>query len=148
MKYTTYNIRRLLTLIITFAAVNASAATRSITGSDGLGDLLVNAICKDYSGYIWLGTGSTLDRFDGNTVRSYSIPGDDPLLKRINCIASTPDGTCCGSPPAPTAPSISLPPRLHLPSTTSAPTPAGASTWPQPTACISTTPPTAACDAS
>lgn len=93
MKYTTYNIRRLLTLIITFAAVNASAATRSITGSDGLGDLLVNAICKDYSGYIWLGTGSTLDRFDGNTVRSYSIPGDDPLLKRINCIASTPDGT-------------------------------------------------------
>ncbi len=65
---------------------------KSLTNTEGLSDLLVNAIYKDARGYLWFGTSSSLDRFDGNAVKSYKFPGDNLLLKRVTSIDGTPDG--------------------------------------------------------
>lgn len=43
---------------------------RELTLSNGLSDLLVNVIYKDSLGYVWIGTGSSVDRFDGTSVLS------------------------------------------------------------------------------
>lgn len=66
---------------------------RALSTNDGLSDLVVNCIYKDSIGYIWLGTGSALDRFDGTRVRSFWIPGDNAMLKRVNSITETSDGS-------------------------------------------------------
>ena len=66
---------------------------RALSTNDGLSDLVVNSIYKDSIGYIWLGTGSALDRFDGTRVRSFWIPGDNAMLKRVNSITETSDGS-------------------------------------------------------
>ena len=64
----------------------------SITNTDGLSDLLVNEIYKDAKGYVWFGTSSSLDRFDGNAVKSYTFPGDNMLTKRVATITGSEDG--------------------------------------------------------
>lgn len=69
-----------------------SYALRGLSVSDGLSDLLVNAIYKDRAGYVWLGTGSSLERFDGVHIRHYRIAGDNEKLKRVNAIIELPDG--------------------------------------------------------
>lgn len=69
-----------------------SFAFRGLSVSDGLTDLLVNAIYKDADGYVWLGTGSSLDRFDGVHIKHYQITGTDEKLKRVNAIAGMDDG--------------------------------------------------------
>lgn len=61
--------------------------THSIALSDGLSDLLVNTIFKDSKGYVWFGTERALDRFDGNSLVSYPIGGDNRLSKRVKAIA-------------------------------------------------------------
>lgn len=65
---------------------------RGLSVSDGLSDLLVNVIYKDSAGYVWLGTGSSLDRFDGVHVKHYRIAGGNEKLKRVNAIAEMPGG--------------------------------------------------------
>lgn len=65
---------------------------RGLSVSDGLSDLLVNAIYKDSAGYVWLGTGNSLDRFDGVHVRHYPIAGGNEQLKRVNALAEMPSG--------------------------------------------------------
>ncbi len=64
---------------------------RGLTKSEGLMDLLVNAIYKDSFGFIWIGTGSSLERFDGNQIKHYSINGIDEKLKRVNVITEIED---------------------------------------------------------
>ena len=59
---------------------------QSLTTTDGLSDLVVNALYKDTRGYVWIGTGSSLDRFDGVHIRSYRIVGNNEKLKRVNAI--------------------------------------------------------------
>lgn len=61
-----------------------------ISTSHGLSDLVVNAIYKDTRGYVWLGTGMGLDRFDGNNVKSFPIPGENLNLKRVRAIVEGP----------------------------------------------------------
>ncbi len=55
-------------------------------------DLLINTIFKDSKGYVWLGTGQSLDRFDGIRVKTYEIPGDNYYLKRVNAITEDSQG--------------------------------------------------------
>lgn len=59
---------------------------RGLSVSDGLSDLLVNAIFKDSLGFIWIGTGNSLDRFDGSHIKHYLITGFDEKKKRVNAI--------------------------------------------------------------
>lgn len=61
-----------------------------ITSTNGLSDLVVNSILKDSRGFVWFGTGLGLDRFDGNNIRSYPIPGEDLNAKRVNTIVEGP----------------------------------------------------------
>lgn len=66
---------------------------RALSTNNGLSDLVVNSIYKDSIGYLWFGTGSALDRFDGTRIRSFWIPGDNAMLKRVNGITETSDGS-------------------------------------------------------
>ena len=71
-------IRRVLTAILLMLAFGVTGSLgevrqfKTLTGRDGLSDILVNTIYKDYQGYIWLGTESAVDRYDGNSIVSYS----------------------------------------------------------------------------
>lgn len=76
----------LLTVCHTSAYPGASVL-RGLSVSDGLSDLLVNAIYKDSLGFVWIGTGNSLDRFDGIHIRRYPVTGPDEKLKRVNAIA-------------------------------------------------------------
>ena len=66
---------------------------RDLTLSDGLSDLLVNTIYKDSLGYVWIGTGSSIDRFDGTHIRRFPFHHPDEKLKRVLSIAETDKGT-------------------------------------------------------
>lgn len=62
---------------------------RNLSTRDGLNDLLINVIHRDSSGMIWLGTGSTIERFDGVRVYTYPIPGLAGTQKRVTAIVGT-----------------------------------------------------------
>lgn len=74
--------------------VFASSYTfKGVTKADGLSDLLVNVIYQDSTGFIWLGTGKGLDRFDGVKINHY--PFENALQEqriRINAICETTNG--------------------------------------------------------
>lgn len=60
---------------------------RALTSVNGLSDLLVNVIYKDSTGYVWFGTESGVDRFDGNRLKSYPIERDPRnASRRIHAI--------------------------------------------------------------
>lgn len=50
---------------------------RSISVSEGMTDLVVNSIFKDDKGFIWLGTNSSVERFDGVRLKKYKIGTSD-----------------------------------------------------------------------
>ena len=60
-------------LVCCLWAYPSTYALRGLTVSDGLSDLLVNALYKDSLGFVWIGTGNSLERFDGNHIRHYPI---------------------------------------------------------------------------
>ena len=60
---------------------------RSLTTDNGLSDQLVNTIFKDSRGFVWLGTGVGVDRFDGNNMVNYTFPGTEGPPRRITAIA-------------------------------------------------------------
>ena len=75
-------------LLMFCALVYPNAFTlRGLSVSDGLSDLLVNALYKDSLGVVWIGTGNSLECFDGSHIRHYQINGSDERLKRVNTIA-------------------------------------------------------------
>lgn len=69
------------------SAQNNTPIFRGITMSDGLSDLLVNAIYKDSMGYVWIGTDNSLDRFDGVKIKHFAFTGNDLKNKRVNVIS-------------------------------------------------------------
>ena len=90
MRHAYHRLFITLHILIVLSVLHASGQTfKQIATSDRL----VNVIHRDTLGYVWLGTGQTLDRYDGVRVKSYPIPGDRINLKRVNDITSDPHGT-------------------------------------------------------
>lgn len=61
----------LLLLFFSLSSFAKSLPFRSVTISEGLSHNTVNAIYKDNRGFVWLGTQTGLDRFDGINIISY-----------------------------------------------------------------------------
>lgn len=66
---------------------------RGLSGAEGLSDLTVCALYKDSCGYVWMGTSTSLERFDGVHVKHYPIPGANEKLKWVNTVTETSGGT-------------------------------------------------------
>lgn len=87
-------LKYILTFFFLFACIAVyprSYSFRGLSLTEGLSDLVVNAIYKDSLGYVWIGTGNSLERFDGIHIKHYLIVGDDEKLKRVNVITEMPD---------------------------------------------------------
>lgn len=73
-------------------ATAADKRLRPLTLADGLSDLLINTIYRDSTGYIWFGTETSLDRFDGNKIRRFKIDTPTRGSRRVRDILQAPDG--------------------------------------------------------
>lgn len=83
----------ILILIIGLPArVSGAVRMHTLSTDDGLSDMLVNCIFKDSRGYLWLGTGVGLDRYDGNNVHNFAFGPEVVEPRRITAIAETPGG--------------------------------------------------------
>ncbi len=61
--------------------VGRNYAFRHIGTSDGLSDNYITCVCPDSRGFVWIGTASGLDRYDGYGFRTfYARPGDPAAL--------------------------------------------------------------------
>lgn len=90
----TYIIKYILVVsVVLFNSIQIYSNTgkfRSLSVSEGMTDLVVNTIYKDNRGFVWFGTNSTIERFDGIRLKRYNIEPSDLPLKRIYTI--TDDG--------------------------------------------------------
>ena len=68
---------------------------RNIGAAEGLSDLLVNSIYEDAEGFMWFGTGSTLEQFDGLTLTHYPLPQSEQGELRVEAIAGYKDEIYC-----------------------------------------------------
>ena len=60
---------------------------RNVSSFGQLLDMTVSSVLRDSTGYVWLGNGLGVDRFDGVRVRHYPIPGSDIKYRRVNALA-------------------------------------------------------------
>lgn len=65
---------------------------RQLTMRDGLTDLTINDIYKDSQRYVYFGTDISVDRFDGERIRRFPIPGTNELSRRVRTVVTGPDG--------------------------------------------------------
>lgn len=66
---------------------------RNISKKNGLPDLTVSSLYKDSQGYMWIGTATSLERYDGMFFNHYTVPGNDDKLKWVNEICESPWGS-------------------------------------------------------
>lgn len=85
----TYIFVFFLFLLADAKGVSNVPTLRSLSVDNGLSDLVVNALYKDTQGFVWIGTGTALDRFDGVHIKNYFITGFDERLKRVNVVTET-----------------------------------------------------------
>lgn len=79
----------LLAIINIFAIPKNNYEFQYITLKEGLSHADANTIVFDNKGFLWIGTYSGLNRFDGIHIKSYSHTrsnGDDPFINRISTI--------------------------------------------------------------
>lgn len=86
-----YMTALLLVMLINHLTLQARDI-KSLTTSDGLSDMLVNVIYKDSTGFVWLGTETALDRYDGNNIKTFCFPDDSKGLRRVNAITEIHQG--------------------------------------------------------
>ena len=78
------------------AAAAAPMAFREVPSSHGLCDPVVYCFAQDAEGYMWIGTRSGLNRYDGYRMNAYRHQPDDTLSlphSRINSLTVTADGS-------------------------------------------------------
>lgn len=63
-----------------------------LTQYDGLSSNQINSIVQDNNGYIWVGTGNGLDRYDGTTFDHFTVGNDQKHLKDAMIYALCVDG--------------------------------------------------------
>ena len=76
-------------LIVSPAYSLSSYSFRSLSETDGLSDLMVSSFYKDSLGYVWIGTASSVERFDGIRLKHYPVYGNNGKLKWVNVITET-----------------------------------------------------------
>jgi diguanylate cyclase (GGDEF)-like protein len=80
-------------MALAFAAPACLAQQYSFTAvTQGLGNLNVNCIAQDRSGYLWVGTENGLYRYDGRQFQQFGIP-EGLFGHVIQSLFSAPDGT-------------------------------------------------------
>ena len=80
----------LLTSLCCLQAGAVSSEIRSLSVSDGLPDLVINTIYKDSKGYVWMGTNTSVERFDGIRLEHYMVEGSNENLKRVFALVEMP----------------------------------------------------------
>lgn len=80
----------LLTSLYCLQAGAVSSEIRSLSVSDGLPDLVINTIYKDSKGYVWMGTNTSVERFDGIRLEHYMVEGSNENLKRVFALIEMP----------------------------------------------------------
>ncbi len=68
---------------------------KNLTIDDGLTDNVVNCVFQDQKGFVWFGTNSGIDRFDGYSVKNYrNVIGDNSSLShnQVFCVTEDKDG--------------------------------------------------------
>jgi len=60
---------------------------RNVSVAGQLLDMTVSSVYRDSTGYVWLGNGLGVDRYDGVRVKHYPIGGGDNKYRRVNAIA-------------------------------------------------------------
>ena len=89
--YAFMKIRFICFIILFFLTGQVMASSyhfRNLSVADGLPDLVVNALYKDSSGYVWFGTNTSLERFDGVYLKHYMIKGMLAARAMISAIRS------------------------------------------------------------
>lgn len=51
-------------------------------------EMTVTSVVRDSTGFVWLGNGLGVDRFDGVRLRHYPIEGNDMKYRRVNALAA------------------------------------------------------------
>lgn len=79
-------------IIVTFLSIvnSYSQNFRGLSIEDGLSDLVVNALYKDSLGFLWAGTSSSVERFDGIRFKHYDIPAKTAKEKEVNVLIGMP----------------------------------------------------------
>jgi ligand-binding sensor domain-containing protein len=80
----------LLTSLCCLQAGAVSSEIRSLSVSDGLPDLVINTIYKDSKGYVWMGTNTSVERFDGIRLEHYMVEGSNENLPSASSINTKP----------------------------------------------------------
>ena len=62
---------------------------RGLSGAEGLSDLVIGALYKDSCGYLWIGTATSVERFDGVHLKHYPIYASSERMKWVNAIVET-----------------------------------------------------------
>ncbi len=71
---------------------------RSLSIREGMTDLVVNSIYKDSRGFVWFGTNSSLERFDGVRLKKYDFSQPDYNRKRVYTMTENSRyGILCGT---------------------------------------------------
>ena len=82
-------------LLTSWMVVAQSYQFKHLEVSDGLSNNSVNTICKDRDGFMWFGTATGLNRYDGYTFKIYQHAENDPDSlpdNYITDIVEMPDG--------------------------------------------------------
>ncbi len=81
----------LFLLLCSTLAFGSPVHVRHLGGPEGLKDLLVNVIHRDSSGLVWLGTGSSVELFDGIRLTHFPLPGNNDFSQRVTAIVGQSD---------------------------------------------------------
>ena len=86
-------------ILYSFSQLYAFQKTfRSLSVPEGMTDLVVNSIYKDSRGFVWFGTNSSLERFDGVRLKKYSLNLPDNNKKRVYAMIESPAyGVLCAT---------------------------------------------------